>query len=241
MNRSQATYNPRFNFQIRRKSTVEKPTQSKAKRVALALIVLLLLAVAAWGFWLRGDPQLAKVLELRGQLEGASGDQRRELWGQMREEVSKLSPEVRESLFADRRKEWEARERKQLNEFFAMSPEARIASLDKDIDRMERRRKAWEERQAQGNGPPGSQGGGPGGPGGRGRGGSIEDPLQRARSYLNNSTPEDRAKRGEYRRMMQERRQQRGITRWGSSSPEWICARDCQNAFAVVPGLPRCG
>jgi hypothetical protein len=239
MSQSQATYNPRFNFRIRRKPTVEKPVKSKAKRVALALI-LLLFAAAAWGFWLRGDPQLAKVMALRDQLEGATRDQRRELWGQMREEMSKLSPEARESLFADRRKEWEARERKRMNEFFAMSHEAQIASLDKDIDRFERRRKAWEERQAQGNGTPGAQGG-PGGPGGRGWGGNSGDSLQRAKNYLNNTTPEDRAERGEHRRMMRERRQQRGLTRWSLRPTQLLCADDCQNALAADTLHVRCG
>jgi hypothetical protein len=236
MNNSRATYNPRFNFRIRRKPTVEKPAKSKAKRVALALI-LLLIAAAAWGFWLRGDPQLAKVLALRGQLEDATGDQRRELWGQMREEMSKLSPEARESLFADRRKEWEARERKRMREFFAMSQEAQIASLDKDIDRMERRRKAWEQRQSQ-SGTPGNNPGGFGGRGGRDNSG---DPLARAKNYLNNTTPEDRAERGEYRRMMRERRQQRGFSRLGLRPTQLLCARDCQNALAAATGPLCCG
>jgi hypothetical protein len=237
MTNSQATYNPRFNFRIRRKPTVEKPTKSKSKRTALA-VILLLIAVVALGFWLRGDSQLAKVMALRGQLDDASGDQRRELWGQMREEMSKLSPEARESLFADRRKKMEARERERMHDFFAMSHEAQIASLDKDIDRAERRRKAWEERQAQGNGGQGAQGGGPGG---RGWGGNSGDPLARARTYLNNTTPEDRAERGEYRRLMRERRQQRGYSRWGLRPTQLLCARDCPNGLAAIAGSPCCG
>ncbi|MBI3838376.1 MAG: hypothetical protein HY288_10650 [Planctomycetia bacterium] len=189
------------------------------KRWVLLALTLLLTTTAAWA-WLRTDPQLAKVQALRAQIdaEDLPREKRRELFGQMREEMEKLSPEVRKSLFADRRKEWQKRQQQQMREFFALPKDQQIAMLDKQIDR---RGRGWG-RGGPNGGPPGGGGpsanaqgqGGPGGfggPGGGPRGGSGLDSMQRRKDYLDNTTPEFRAQMTEYRRMMQQRRTQRGV------------------------------
>ncbi len=97
------------------------------KRTLLALLLLLLLSAVGWAFWGGEDPQIAKIKEMRAQIEQAPREQQRELYGKMREEYQKLSPESREALFAERRKQWQERERKQMGEFFAMSYAQQIA------------------------------------------------------------------------------------------------------------------
>jgi len=202
-----------------------KESSGKTKWVVLALLILLFAGVGAWAMSSRPDPHVAKVQELRAQMENATPEQRRELWGQMRQEFEQMPEASREALFAERRAREEAREQKYMDEFFAKSPKDQIAEIDKRIDESERRRKEREARRAQGGnrggGPQFGQNGGggpggPGGPGGRGgggfgRGGDGRDSLARSKRYLDNSTPDSRAQRGAYRRMYEDRRAQRGL------------------------------
>jgi hypothetical protein len=197
------------------------------KRWFLLVLILLLSTTGAWA-WFRTDPQLAKVQALRAQMqsEDLTREQRRELFGQMREEMDKLSPEVRKSLFADRRKEWQKRQTQEMRDFFALPKDKQIAELDKQIDRRGRRGRGGPN----GGGPPGGRGqqnangggqngqngqgganNGPGGPGGGGFGGRGLDSMDRRKNYLDNTTPEFRAQMGQYRQMMQQRRTQRGV------------------------------
>ncbi len=64
-----------------------------------------------------------------------------------------------------------------------------------------------------GGAPGGGGGGGGGGPGGRG--GSEEDRNNRRKQGLDQTDPEQRSRRAEYRRQMDERRQQMGFTGGG--------------------------
>jgi hypothetical protein len=198
------------------------------KRWVLLVLILLLSTTGAWA-WFRSDPQLAKVQALRAQMqsEDLSREQRRELFGQMREEMDKLSPEVRQSLFAERQKEFQKRQVQQMREFFALPKDKQIAELDKQIDRRGRGR---GRGGPNGGGPPGGRGqqnanggaqagqngqgggnNGQGGPGGGRFGNRNLDSMDRRKNYLDNTTPEFRAQMGEYRRMMQQRRTQRGV------------------------------
>jgi hypothetical protein len=132
-----------------------------------------------------------------------------------------------------------AREGAEVNSFFNLPPEQRKAELDRRIKAEEARRKAWEaERAARGDGgggpggrggprggppggPPGGQAGGgaPGGGAGRGgpggRRGSEADRNAWVKRRIDSTSPEERAKRTEYRRLRDERRQQLGL------SPGW--------------------
>ena len=64
-------------------------------------------------------------------------------------------------------------------------------------------------------GGPGGPGGGPGGPGGGGGGRTEEDRNLRLKARLDKTTPEERAQRTEYRRAMDERRGQLGMSGTG--------------------------
>jgi hypothetical protein len=121
-------------------------------------------------------------------------------------------------LWADRMKEREERDKKQMREFFAMPKDQQIAALDKQIDRM-------NSGRGRGRGGPGGGGGfGQGGQGGQGGSGGAPrqqsfgrdsttgqaSATNRAKGYLDRTDPDTRAQKAEYRRMMVDRRNQRG-------------------------------
>ncbi len=199
--------------------TASKRSSGGKKKWLIALVVLLLMAVAAWAYLPEGkDPNLANFEQLREQMDGATDLQRRELWGQMREELRNLPEESRRALFEERRQRWEAREQKFLNDFFAKTPAEQIALLDSQIDEEQERRERWAQRRAQqgGDGQRGNWGGrGRGGDGqrgnwgGRGRGG--RNSIERRKNYLDRTSPQTRAQRSEYRRMRAERRKALGL------------------------------
>ena len=196
------------------RTTSEKSSGGKRKWIA-AVILLLLMGGIAYAFLPSEDPALARIEAIRQQMDGATDEQRRELWGQMRQEFENLGDEAREQMREDWGQRREAREQEHLNEFFALSPQEQIKKLDEDIDREQewRKRRAQRARSNQGQGNRGDGGrGGFGGPrGGRSRS-SSDDPNARRKSYLDKTTPQSRAMRSEYRRMRDERRQQRGIS-----------------------------
>jgi hypothetical protein len=194
----------------------------KRKRIRWALLALLLLLLLLLGLGARkrvqASRQEAKVKELRGRLTGEAGrklspDQRREAWRQLRRETEKLSPRQRKALAAGRRKAF----RDRLGRFFKLPPKERLAELDRDIQRLEEARRRWQASRASGAGGPGQAwGAGPaggGGPGGRGRGRAMswEDRQRMRKQRLDDSTPEERAQRAEYFRLLQQRRQQLGL------------------------------
>jgi hypothetical protein len=191
------------------KSANEKTSSGKMKWVIMALV--LLMAGAAYAFLPSRDPALARIESIRGEMDGADDAKRRELWGQMRQEFDNLTPESREKMREDWGARREAREDKRMSEFLALSPQEQIKELDEDIKRDAARRKEWEKRRSErGNGNGGGARGGPGGRGGRGRD-TSGDPNARRKSYLNNTSPQSRAMRGEYRRMREERSRVLGL------------------------------
>jgi hypothetical protein len=171
---------------------------------------LLLVLVAAGALWyLRPDPRLAHVRQLRQEMAGASGlpaNERRERWNQLRQEVRQLSPEQRRQLRGDRRLSMQ----KELQDFFKLSKEQRVVYLDARIDRAEAARKERDAARAEAaaNGTPIPR---PPGPQGRGRGGTEEEREQRRKEFLDRTTPEQRALMAEFRKEMADRREQRGL------------------------------
>jgi hypothetical protein len=190
----------------------EAKSSGKAKWI-IAVIVLLLLAAAAWALMPGQDPALARIHELRGQMENATPEQRRELFGKMREESRNLSDDARRQLRDEWRQRSEVREQKFLNDFFALPRDQQIAKIDEDLREDEQRRQERAARRTrEGNGQ------GPGQAGRRGGGGDRasragRDSLERRKGYLDSTSPQTRAQRSEYRRMREERRERLGLTR----------------------------
>jgi hypothetical protein len=195
------------------------------------IIIAVALVVASLGiFWtvryLRASTQLARVQDLRSQLGSAEKlpeEKRRELWGQLRQEMDKLPEDQREKMWREGRQGFEKQMHERMRAVLDASPDQRTALLDKQIDEMEKRRKDWEKRRqdrakqggGQGPGPQAMAGGpgGPGGPGGRGWGGPGGGPgnNQWAKRMLDNTTPSQRSEMYEYRRLMEARRAERQL------------------------------
>lgn len=163
-----------------------------------AAVVLVALGLAAWWFWSGDDLARMKALQAQMRDDSLSDDARRALFQQFREGMRGLSREEREQLFAGL-----GRRGPNLDEFFALPPKQRTAFLDREINKSEQRR-----RQMQAQGPRGNQGP-PGGFGGGNRSSAEREAARKRR--LDDSSPEDRAQRAEYRRLMDERRTARGM------------------------------
>jgi hypothetical protein len=193
-----------------------KPSSSTssggAKKWIAGGIALLLMAGGAYAFLPSKDPGLARIDDLRAQMDGADDAQRRALFGQMRQEFENLSPEARDQMRDQWRAKGEAREQARLNEYFSKSDKEKLAMLDEDIKREEERRKEWAKRRAERskNGDANDRGN-RGGGGGGGRGGSGGDSNARRKEYLDNSSAQSRAMRGEYQRDRDARRRQLGL------------------------------
>ncbi|HVK18364.1 MAG TPA: hypothetical protein VM533_15610 [Fimbriiglobus sp.] len=187
-----------------------EPAPRKRRRWLLALIALLVLLVGVGTVGaIRGRGDVAKVQQLRKELftaKGATPEQRKATAEQFRQEMRKLSPGQRSELFLAGQREAVAR----LDAYFAMSSAEKRQHLDREIDRMEQRRK---ERA---NSPPRT--GGPGRRPGGDRPRSAEETEKRRKERLDRTTPEQRAMmdqlraRGErFRNDLNQRRTQRGL------------------------------
>jgi hypothetical protein len=144
-------------------------------------------------------------------MDGADDAQRRALFGQMRQEFENLSPEARDQMRDQWRAKGEAREQARLNEYFSKSDKEKLAMLDEDIKREEERRKQWAKRRAERSKNGDANDRGNRGGGGGGRGGSGGDSNARRKEFLDNSSAQSRAMRGEYQRDRDARRRQLGL------------------------------
>jgi hypothetical protein len=226
-----------------RKKPPQPPAEPPAwrRRWLGRAIVIAAVGTLGWLIWLgvgalRGDPNVAKAVELRDKLlseqaKDMSRDERRELWGQYRDIREQLTPKQRYEMDKDRNKSRAER----LHEFFQKTPEEQAEELNRIIDRMEERRRQWAERGGGFGG--GGPGGGPGGGGqggaqganGAGGGGAGQGQGQnggrwgggggngdaRRRDFLDSTTPQERAEMGAFREMMRQAMQQRGINPGG--------------------------
>jgi hypothetical protein len=167
----------------------------KKKWLLLALVVLLL-GLTAWFFW--PDP-LAGARQKLAEARTLPREKRRDA---VREALKDLSRDQRRRLFSEgrdaRRKRW----LENMKKYFAMSPGDKTKHLDDLIDRMEewRKRRQEERPQRADNNPPQQR-----------RRLSAEERERRMKQRLDNSSPEERAMRFQFRRDMQNRMLQRGI------------------------------
>jgi hypothetical protein len=206
---------------------------NKVRWISLVLAILGGAFGVAWATGYLGgpeaDPQVTaieeKMTQLRGQDNTLSREQRDAARGEIRQQVESLSPEQREQLFSARREQFEQQMDQRLNEFFALPKEERKTALDKMIDEMEQRRREWQQRGGPGNQqgqagdrpnrgpgdrPPGDR---PTGDGASGRRGARTDAerTERMKQRLDSTSAETRAKRSEFRRLLNERRKERGL------------------------------
>jgi hypothetical protein len=202
--------NPRGVRPVRTGKTTEG--SGRGKKIAVATILLLLVAAGAFAMYRGEDPGVARIEAIRQQMDGATDEQRRELFQKMRQEYEQLPEATRDRLREERNAQREREDGQRMAKFFAMSPQEQQKALDERIKQEEKWRKERAQRRGPGGGGsrggPGAGGGGRGGRGGNGSG----DPNARRKSYLDNSSPQSRAMRSEYYRMRAERRQQLGLS-----------------------------
>jgi hypothetical protein len=178
---------------------------TRNRKIAIGSLLLLLLV---WLLW--PDRTLARVKSLRQELadQSLAPEQREAKSRELRETMRNLTPEHRETLFADSRE----RGNQEMERFRQMSPAEKKKHLDEQINRQEEIRKRMQQRSPQ---PSGGQS--PAGiSGGRGRGQNRvpltpEQQEQRRQQRLDRSTPKERELRDQYRKAMEQRRRERGL------------------------------
>ena len=159
----------------------------------------------------------------------------------IRTKVESLPPHLRPQVEREGGSMFRSAFRARIDSYFAAAPEKRQAELDRQIDQEEMMRKAFDAGRAiagvfgggqgsqatggtaqGGTTPGGTTGGGPPAPtgsssGSSSSGSSSEESRNKWRkSMIDRTTPEQRSRYVEYRRAMDERREQRGLPGgWG--------------------------
>ncbi len=172
------------------------------RKATIGGLVVALLGIAAWAFGLfGGDPAIAKLHDLGAQMRDTNltAAQRDQLRGEFRQEIQSLTDAQRHAFFESNRGQWESRTTQRMNEFFAMSKADQTKRLDEIIDRMLKPSTGGQNatnRNGSGN-----------------RAGMTDAQReQRSKQRIENSNPNTRAQSSEFRRMLDQRVQQRGIT-----------------------------
>jgi hypothetical protein len=178
--------------------------------IVIGTILGALLLAAAWLLgWFSGNPAIAEVQQLQQKMADPNlkDADRQALRDQMRAKIEALSADARRAVFEAGREAFEKRFGSHVNQLLAMSAAERNKALDKDIDQMEKRAADFAKSQADGKAPP------PGGKkGNRTAAVTDEQRLSRLRSRLDRGTPESRAIRAEYTRLIDDRLKQRGLS-----------------------------
>ncbi|MBP3960684.1 hypothetical protein J8F10_36125 [Gemmata sp. G18] len=200
----------------------DEPPRRRWRRWAAAVLLVLGLGGLAWA--VRPDPHLARAKELQKELfnsgaKNLSPEQRKALSAEYREQVKRLSADQKWELSAPMREKQKA----EMERYFALSPKEKTKYLDERIDRSEKARKEREQKQKAapggaaartggfGGGPGGKAGAPPGAPGG-GPPRSAEEIEKRRKQALERTTPEERARADQFRKEMNDRRRQRGLS-----------------------------
>jgi hypothetical protein len=212
----------------------------------LAGIVALAVLIAWFFGWISfgTDPRVAEIQKMQEEARAqfAEGGGPRTVaeataavtaMNTIRAKVEALPPHLRPQVERQGGSVFRTAMRARIDAYFTAPPEKRKAELDRQIDQEEMMRKAFEAGRAvagmfgggqSGGSPAGQAGGGqqagqagggrPGG--GPPQGGSEEDRNRWRKSMIDSTTPEQRSRYVEYRRAMDERREQRGLpSGWG--------------------------
>ena len=215
-----------------------RPSGGVVRRMVIGLILVAILTLLlAWllGFFsVPGD-----VLEIRGLVDSEIAELRKVARNEVPlasdspgfavvlDRVRNLPPDLRRQANQDVGRLLAAREQAELDSYFNLPPERRQAELDRRIKAEEDRRKAREAaraaRESQRSAPPagaslaggsGAASSGRSGPptgGSRGRSMTEDERNARSKRRIDRSSPDERARRTEYRRAIDERRAQLGL------------------------------
>ncbi len=211
--------------------TTDETDHRTGKRIVIGLLVLLILGLgSAWamGWFTSTDRAVAAVRQLQDKLaDPATKDaERRVLWREMREKMDALAPEAREQAWEAGRERFEQRMNDHIKEVLAMSKADQTKALDADIDRIQRFEQMRQSRDTNSaTGSPQASGSNNNrqnnNRANRQRTGyrSDSDRITQQKNRLDRSTPQVRAMRLQYRQLLDQRMQQRGLPpmqrRWG--------------------------
>lgn len=176
------------------------------RKAIIGAVVILLLGGAAWafGFFHRTDPAIAELQQLGSQAFDRSKPdaEREQLRQEFRQKMDGLSDDQRRAFFDANRGQWEARAQERMDEYFKMTKAEQQKRLDEILDRIV---KSQNQQQANANQNQNGR---------RGNRGNMTDAQreERSKSRLDRSTPKMRAQMDEFRRQLQTRAQQRGIS-----------------------------
>jgi hypothetical protein len=181
----------------------------KSLSIAISLV---LVGLGVW-WWFSGPrerprpPEIEQPLAEMKAMSNLPPDQRFAKFRAIREQVSQLSPEAQRAFRRASGELMRAQRESRLDTFFAAkTPAQRNQILDRDIREMEQRSatrtKTQRPNTATPRGSNAQRAASSGGGGGR-RGGTL--------ARLDRSTPQERARRGEYFRALNERRRQLGL------------------------------
>jgi hypothetical protein len=160
-----------------------------------------------------GPPAKAKIKQAfvgdRGLVTAAQAQEVVNTIIRMQETIERLPEAERAQARAERDKLASELFKARLKAYLTASPAKKRAELDRQIRQDQLMRRAWNASRkscaAAGEGFPGGGGGWPG----EGGGGGTEDEQNRhLKNFLDNTSPEQRARYEEYRRAMEARRQQ---------------------------------
>jgi hypothetical protein len=173
------------------------------KIVAGVVLFVAVVGLACYFIPKADDLQIQEVQNTQKKLfdlpPGTTREQRRELFGQMRDQLDELSPDQRKELARTAPNAILRHVHQRVSSYFELPDDQRVAFLDKEIRRME---EMFRDMR-----PPGATGGGP--PFGNGTGGEQRDAFQRR--FLDNTTPMQRAQITEYFKAIQHRRHELGL------------------------------
>jgi hypothetical protein len=183
----------------------------KRNRTIVAVTLLIVLFAGAWAFGLFGgaDPAVAELQQMADQAfaQNLSVVQEAQLRDQFRERMEALTPDQRRAFFEANRDRWLQRTEQRMDEFFAMTAAQQRQRLDEIIDRMSQPREQRSDRAGRGD---------------RGRGDwrnmTEAQRDERSKRRLDSTSPKARAQFAEFRKKLDERAKERGISQlpgWG--------------------------
>lgn len=206
----------------------------------LGLLAFLIAWLAGW-IRLTTDPRVAEIKQLQNEARQkfavnggpqtlAEATEAVTAMVQIRQKVEALPEHLRPQAERSGGSMFRSAMRQRIDAYFSLPPEKRMAELDRQIKQEEMMRKAFEaagtvagffgggsRTNAEGNAGGASTGGTPSGGtpsgpmGGPPRGGTEEDRNRWRKQIIDTTTPEQRARYVEYRRAMDQRREQLGL------------------------------
>ena len=185
----------------------------KKRRAIIGGVMVIVFAVAAaWAFGLfsRTDPAIAELQQIGAQMwdQNLPDAQRNQLRDDFRQRMESMTDDQRHVFFEANRAQWSGRMEQRVSEFFAMSKADQQKRLDEIIDRMVQARNSQQQNansvNRQSRGANSSRGGG--------RNMTDAQRDERSKRRLDRTTPKMRAQFTEFRKQLDQRAQQRGIS-----------------------------